>query len=163
KFGGSSVVNDLFVWEGSCVKGGPGIRREGDGGPGSSCRRKRCAYGVWRQAAAAGRRSAQTARAAGRLSGPHPLARQDAARGGARDIAAAGRTVGVGTTVAAPESEQLASAFAEREGEVLEMVAGGAAHREIADRLFLAPHPVKDHTSALFRKMKAGNRAEAIL
>ena len=82
---------------------------------------------------------------------------------GARDIAGAARMVGLGMTVFAPESEQPPNLLTEREREVLEMVAAGATNREIADRLFLSPHTVKDHTSALYRKMKARNRAEAIL
>jgi two-component system response regulator DesR len=82
---------------------------------------------------------------------------------GARDIAGAARMVGLGMTVFAPESEQPPNLLTEREREVLEMIAAGATNREIADRLFLSPHTVKDHTSALYRKMKARNRAEAIL
>jgi DNA-binding NarL/FixJ family response regulator len=82
---------------------------------------------------------------------------------GARDIAGAARMVGLGMTVFAPESEQPPNLLTQREREVLAMIAGGATNREIADRLFLSPHTVKDHTSALYRKMKARNRAEAIL
>jgi two-component system response regulator DesR len=82
---------------------------------------------------------------------------------GARDIAGAARMVGLGMMVFAPESEQQGSLLTAREREVLSMIAGGATNREIADRLFLSPHTVKDHTSTLYRKMKARNRAEAIL
>jgi DNA-binding NarL/FixJ family response regulator len=82
---------------------------------------------------------------------------------GARDIAGAARMVGLGMTIFAPEAEQPPNLLTEREREVLEMVAAGATNREIADRLYLSPHTVKDHTSALYRKMKARNRAEAIL
>jgi DNA-binding NarL/FixJ family response regulator len=82
---------------------------------------------------------------------------------GARDIAGAARMVGLGMTVFAPEAEQAASLLTEREREVLEMIASGSTNREIAQQLFLSPHTVKDHTSALYRKMKARNRAEAIL
>ena len=82
---------------------------------------------------------------------------------GARDIAGAARMVGLGMTVFTPDSEQPSSLLTDREREVLGMIAGGATNREIADRLFLSPHTVKDHTSTLYRKMKARNRAEAIL
>ena len=82
---------------------------------------------------------------------------------GARDIAGAARMVGLGMTVFAPEADQPPNLLTEREHEVLEMIAAGATNREIAERLFLSPHTVKDHTSALYRKMKARNRAEAIL
>jgi two-component system response regulator DesR len=51
----------------------------------------------------------------------------------------------------------------EREREVLGMIAGGATNREIAERLYLSPHTVKDHTSTLYKKMNARNRAEAIV
>src|SRR5947208_1228566 len=50
-----------------------------------------------------------------------------------------------------------------RERQVLEMIASGSTNREIAERLFLSPHTVKDHTSALYRKIGARNRAQAIL
>ena len=82
---------------------------------------------------------------------------------GARDIAGAARMVGLGMTVFAPEADQTPSLLTEREHEVLEMIAAGSTNREIAARLYLSPHTVKDHTSALYRKMKARNRAEAIL
>ena len=82
---------------------------------------------------------------------------------GARDIAGAARMVGLGMTVFISQGKQPPSLLTNREREVLEMIAGGATNREIAERLFLSPHTVKDHTSALYRKMKARNRAEAIL
>ena len=50
----------------------------------------------------------------------------------------------------------------EREREVLDLVAGGATNREIAERLFLSPHTIKEHTSSLYRKLGARNRAEAV-
>jgi DNA-binding NarL/FixJ family response regulator len=82
---------------------------------------------------------------------------------GAPDIAGAARMVGLGMTVFTSEGKQPPSLLTDREHEVLEMIAIGATNREIAARLFLSPHTVKDHTSALYRKMKARNRAEAIL
>jgi two-component system response regulator DesR len=82
---------------------------------------------------------------------------------GARDIAGAARMVGLGMTVFAPEADQPPSLLTDREREVLEMIAAGSTNREIAESLYLSPHTVKDHTSALYRKMKARNRAEAIL
>jgi DNA-binding NarL/FixJ family response regulator len=47
-------------------------------------------------------------------------------------------------------------------GEVLEAIAGGATNREIAATLFLSPHTIKEHTSALYRKLGVRNRAEAV-
>jgi two-component system response regulator DesR len=49
-----------------------------------------------------------------------------------------------------------------REREVLVHVAGGATNREIAEELHLSPHTVKEHTSALYRKLDVRNRAEAV-
>ncbi len=49
-----------------------------------------------------------------------------------------------------------------REQEVLAHVAGGATNREIAAELHLSPHTVKEHTSALYRKLGVRNRAEAV-
>jgi DNA-binding NarL/FixJ family response regulator len=50
----------------------------------------------------------------------------------------------------------------EREREVLDLIGSGATNREIAERLFLSPHTVKEHTSSLYRKLSARNRAEAV-
>ena len=45
---------------------------------------------------------------------------------------------------------------------MLALIAGGSTNREIAAQLYLSPHTVKEHTSALYRKLKARNRAEAV-
>jgi two-component system response regulator DesR len=82
---------------------------------------------------------------------------------GARDIAGAARMVGLGMTVFTSEGQQPPNLLTEREREVLGMIAGGATNREIAERLYLSPHTVKDHTSTLYKKMNARNRAEAIV
>jgi two-component system response regulator DesR len=81
----------------------------------------------------------------------------------AQDIANAARMVGLGMTVFAPEADGDRAMLSERESQVLEMIALGSTNREIAARLFLSPHTVKDHTSALYRKIGARNRAQAIL
>ncbi len=80
----------------------------------------------------------------------------------ARDVARAVRAVGMGMTMFAPTSEQPAPLLSEREREVLDLIAAGSTNREIAERLFLSPHTVKEHTSALYRKLRARNRAEAV-
>ena len=82
---------------------------------------------------------------------------------GADDIMGALRMVGLGMTVFAPESRQPVGLLSEREHDVLRLIASGATNREIAERLFLSPHTVKDHATVLYRKVKAKNRAEAIL
>jgi DNA-binding NarL/FixJ family response regulator len=104
---------------------------------------------------------------AGRIS-PH-AARAAGASGfvskdwGAHDVAMAVRMVGLGMTVFTRSSdEKPAYELSEREKEVLDLIASGATNREIAERLFLSPHTIKEHTSALYRKLKARNRAEAV-
>ena len=59
----------------------------------------------------------------------------------------------------APTSEQPAPLLSEREREVLDLIAAGSTNREIASTLYLSPHTVKEHTSALYRKLEARNRA----
>jgi DNA-binding NarL/FixJ family response regulator len=103
----------------------------------------------------AGRISPQAARAAG-ASG---FVSKD---WGAHDVAMAVRMVGKGMTVFAPRAEQPSTPLSEREREVLTHMAGGATNKEIAERLFLSPHTVKEHTSALYRKLGVRNRAEAV-
>ena len=80
----------------------------------------------------------------------------------ARDVARAVRMVGMGMTMFVPTTEQPAPLLSEREHEVLELIAAGSTNREIAETLFLSPHTVKEHTSALYRKLQARNRAEAV-
>src|SRR5436190_1418998 len=80
----------------------------------------------------------------------------------AQDLASAARMVALGMTVFAPDREQPGALLSERERQVLHLIALGSTNREIAERLFLSPHTVKDHTSTLYRKVKAKNRADAI-
>jgi two-component system response regulator DesR len=80
----------------------------------------------------------------------------------AHDVAAAVRMVGLGMTMFPPKAEQPAPLLSEREREVLDLIAAGSTNREIAQRLYLSPHTVKEHTSALYRKLHARNRAEAV-
>jgi two-component system response regulator DesR len=80
----------------------------------------------------------------------------------AREVATAVRMVGMGMTMFAPKSDQPAPLLSERVREVLDLIAAGSTNREIAQRLYLSPHTVKEHTSALYRKLGARNRAEAV-
>lgn len=80
----------------------------------------------------------------------------------AEHVVAAVRKVGAGGTVFAPRSEQPAAPLSKREREVLGLLAEGATNREIAGRLHLSPHTVKEHASSLYRKLGARNRAEAV-
>ena len=103
----------------------------------------------------AGRISPEAARAAG-------AAGFVSKEWGAGDVAKAVRMVGLGMTVFSPEAEPPATTLSERERDVLGLIASGATNREIAERLYLSPHTVKEHTSALYRKLEVRNRAEAV-
>jgi DNA-binding NarL/FixJ family response regulator len=81
----------------------------------------------------------------------------------AREVVAAVRMVGFGMTMFAPKADQPEPLLTEREREVLELIAAGSTNREIAEKLYLSPHTVKEHTSALYRKLEVRNRAEAVL
>ena len=79
------------------------------------------------------------------------------------DVARAVRMVGLGMTVFEPQRPRRrrgcspsASARCSTSSPT------GATNPEIADALFLSPHTVKEHTSALYRKLKVRNRAEAV-
>jgi two-component system response regulator DesR len=80
----------------------------------------------------------------------------------APDVARAVRMVALGMTVFPPQSEAPATPLSERESEVLDLIASGATNREIAARLYLSPHTVKEYTSAVYRKLEVRNRAEAV-
>jgi two-component system response regulator DesR len=103
----------------------------------------------------AGRMSAAAARAAG-ASG---FVSKD---WDASEVVSAVRMVGLGMTMFARKSDQPEPMFSEREREVLALIAAGSTNREIAEQLYLSPHTVKEHTSALYRKLRARNRAEAV-
>jgi DNA-binding NarL/FixJ family response regulator len=79
----------------------------------------------------------------------------------AEEVANAVRMVGRGMTVFARQADGPATPLSSREREVLQLIGEGATNREIAERLFLSPHTVKDHTTALYRKLGVRNRAEA--
>jgi two-component system response regulator DesR len=80
----------------------------------------------------------------------------------AHDVASAVRMVGLGMTMFPPKSNQAATLLTDREREVLDLIAAGSTNREIAEHLYLSPHTVKEHTSAVYRKLQARNRAEAV-
>lgn len=104
----------------------------------------------------AGRISSATARACG-ASGFIPKDWP------ATDIARAIRMIGLGMTLFDETTgEPAGPALTDREQEVLAGVASGATNREIAVKLHLSPHTVKEHTSTLYRKLEVRNRAEAV-
>ena len=103
----------------------------------------------------AGRMSPAAARAAG-ASGFISKDRE------AGEIVRAVRMVGLGMTLFEPTSDQPEPLLTSRERDVLDLIAAGSTNREIAGALFLSPHTVKEHTSAVYRKLGVRNRAEAV-
>ena len=79
----------------------------------------------------------------------------------ADEVAMAVRMVGKGMTVFGRQEEAPTLPLSAREREVLTLIASGATNREIAERLYLSPHTVKEHASSLYRKLGVKNRAEA--
>jgi two-component system response regulator DesR len=79
----------------------------------------------------------------------------------ADEVAMAVRMVGRGMTVFGRQEEAPAIPLSAREREVLTLIASGRTNREIAERLYLSPHTVKEHASSLYRKLGVKNRAEA--
>jgi DNA-binding NarL/FixJ family response regulator len=76
------------------------------------------------------------------------------------DVVKAVRMVSLGTEVFA-DPTPMDSPLSEREQEVLSLIATGSTNKEIAGQLHLSPHTVKEHTSAIYRKLGVRNRAEA--
>jgi DNA-binding NarL/FixJ family response regulator len=75
------------------------------------------------------------------------------------DVVRAVRRVSQGHEVFA--EAPLDSPLSDREQEVLTLIATGSTNKEIAVLLHLSPHTVKEHTSAIYRKLGVRNRAEA--
>ena len=61
-----------------------------------------------------------------------------------------------------PDLDSSDQILTQREIEVLRMVADGLENKEIAAKLRISDHTVKFHVSALFAKLGASNRAEAV-
>jgi DNA-binding NarL/FixJ family response regulator len=76
------------------------------------------------------------------------------------DVVKAVRMVALGSEVFADHGA-LDSPLSEREQEVLSLIAAGSTNKEIASQLHLSPHTIKEHTSAIYRKLGVRNRAEA--
>lgn len=82
---------------------------------------------------------------------------------GAPDVVKAVRMVALGMEVFGPqETLPHPTTLSVREREVLDEIATGATNPEIATRLYLSPHTVKEHTSSIYRKLGVRNRAEAV-
>jgi DNA-binding CsgD family transcriptional regulator len=59
-------------------------------------------------------------------------------------------------------ASRLDSLLTRREREVLELIAGGATNIRIAEQLVISEGTVKSHVKHILRKLRAGNRAEAV-
>lgn len=79
----------------------------------------------------------------------------------ARDLLQAIRRASAGLTVA-PCRPPARSNLSARQEEILQLIADGATNEEIAVRLYLSRDTVKQHTSALYRKLGARNRTHAV-
>ena len=83
----------------------------------------------------------------------------------ARRIADAVRKVGLGGIVFETPRGGAASGamgLSERERAVLDLMADGRTNPEIGDALHLSRHTVKEHSSAVYRKLGVRNRTEAV-
>ena len=52
--------------------------------------------------------------------------------------------------------------LSEREADIMQLIAQGAANREIAAELFIAEKTVKNHINRIFTKLQANNRGHAV-
>jgi DNA-binding NarL/FixJ family response regulator len=103
------------------------------------------------------------------LMGTNPVDPDEAKRAGAAgivrsdwkitELALAVRMIASGHELGAPSDTVGLSA---REREVMAEVCTGATNNEIARRLSLSPHTIKDHISSIYRKLGVRNRAEAV-
>ena len=80
----------------------------------------------------------------------------------AEQIARAVRQVGLGGTVFTATPTSSGPPLTDRERAVLELMAAGATNREIAAKLHLSPHTIKERASGVYRKLGVKNRTEAV-
>jgi DNA-binding CsgD family transcriptional regulator len=72
------------------------------------------------------------------------------------------RRASMATVPRARSSEQPLEGLTPREHEVLTLLAGGLPNRDIAARLGVSEHTVKFHLGAIFGKLGASTRTEAV-
>ncbi len=79
------------------------------------------------------------------------------------DLVRAVRAVAMGESVFGSDADVVLPrpALSDREHEVLALLAAGATNKEIAGRLHLSRHTVKEYTSAVYRKLDVRNRTQA--
>jgi LuxR family maltose regulon positive regulatory protein len=111
-------------------------------------------------AARAGRARLQGARDAGVLdAGLRALEGAGDRRAGDERTARGGAT---GSRVSAARASRGAEGLSAREVEVLRGIAGPGSLREVADALYISRNTIKTHTRALYAKLGAGTREEAV-
>lgn len=76
-------------------------------------------------------------------------------------IASALQKVAEGTRIFPKDSGSAAVRLSPRELDILQHLAAGLSNPEVADALSLSRHTVKQHTSAVYRKLGVRNRAQA--
>jgi DNA-binding NarL/FixJ family response regulator len=62
-----------------------------------------------------------------------------------------------------PLAPQAFPELTEREREILDLIAQGRNNAEIASRLVLSPHTVRNYVSSIFSKLQVADRAQAIV
>ena len=77
-------------------------------------------------------------------------------------MARAVRLVGLGKAVFDRQERPGVMRLSDRERSVLTVMASGATNPEIAPELHLSRHTVKEHTSAIYRKLGVRNRTEPV-
>jgi len=55
------------------------------------------------------------------------------------------------------------SSLSKREVEILKLIAEGYTNKEIAQKLYLSEHTVRNHISNIFLKLNCNTRAKAVL
>ncbi|HKP90722.1 MAG TPA: response regulator transcription factor [Thermoleophilaceae bacterium] len=81
---------------------------------------------------------------------------------GARDVVRAVRLVSLGMTLFAGAERGTPTLLTPRERDVLTLMAAGATNAEAARRLKMAESTLKQHVRAVYRKLNAKTRVEAI-
>lgn len=73
------------------------------------------------------------------------------------------RAPGAAASEGAATRPPVSGVLSGREREVLALMAEGLANKQIAGRLGISEHTVKAHVAAIFGKLRAGTRAEAVV
>ena len=85
-----------------------------------------------------------------------------------KELVSAIRTVAGGGTYVSPEIERILkndppiAALSPRQSEILQSIVRGLSHPDIAKQLGISVDVVKEHVEALFQKIGAANRTEAV-